>query len=102
MPSEQRENLLHTLPLPALTKNTLIKKEALLKECRQIGERGYSTDREEFMAGLIAVAVPVTDLSGQTRAAIAIHAPTARMSLTEAIAKLPALQAAALKMRALI
>jgi IclR family transcriptional regulator, acetate operon repressor len=102
MPAEQRETLLQTLPLPALTKNTLVKKGALLKECKQIVERGYSTDREEFMAGLIAVAVPVLDTYGQARAAIAIHAPSARMSLNEAISKLPALQAAAKKMQALI
>jgi IclR family transcriptional regulator, acetate operon repressor len=102
MPSEKRERLLQALPLSALTKNTLTKKDALLKECKQIAKRGYSTDREEFMTGLIAVAVPVLDEEGQTRAAIAIHAPTARMSLNDAIAKLPALQAAAKKMRALI
>lgn len=102
MPKEQRNTLLHALPLAAHTKNTLVNKEGLVKECKQIAERGYSTDREEFMAGLIAVAVPVLDATGQTRAAVAIHAPTARMSLNQAISKLPALQAAAKKMQTLI
>jgi IclR family transcriptional regulator, acetate operon repressor len=102
MPSAQREALLDTLPLTALTKNTLTNSVALRNECKLIVERGYSTDREEFMTGLIAVAVPVLDPQGQARAAIAIHAPTARMSLSEAISKLPALRASAKKMQSLI
>ena len=40
--------------------------------------------------------------TGQTRAAIAVHAPTARMSLAEAQRQLPALRAAAARMTALL
>ena len=64
--------------------------------------RGFSTDREEFIAGLNAAAVPVKDAQGQTRAAIAIHAPSARMSIDDAIARLPALQAAAARIAELL
>ena len=55
-----------------------------------------------FMAGLVAVAVPVQDRSGRMRAAIAVHGPTARMSLDDALARLPALKAAARRMGKLL
>jgi IclR family acetate operon transcriptional repressor len=61
----------------------------------------FSTDREEFIAGLIAVVVPVQGVDGVSRAAIAVHAPVARMALADAVAQLPALRAAAARMRAL-
>jgi IclR family transcriptional regulator, acetate operon repressor len=102
MPKPQRDALLTALPLQALTKNSLITPEALSRECKLILGRGYSTDREEFMTGLVAVAVPVLDDTGAMRAAIAVHAPTARMSISDALEKLPALKAAAKKMSQLL
>ncbi|MDB5999924.1 MAG: transcriptional regulator, IclR family, partial [Rhizobacter sp.] len=59
-------------------------------------------DREEFIAGLVAVAVPVRDREGEVRAAIAVHAPTARMSLEAMMAELPALRDAAARMSDLL
>jgi IclR family acetate operon transcriptional repressor len=94
--------LLGALTLAPLTPNTLTSAEALRGECEAIAARGYATDREEFMAGLIAVAVPVRDRRGEMRAAVAVHAPTARLSLEQAITRLPALQAAAARMGALL
>lgn len=102
MRRSQRDSLIDTLALEPLTRGTLTTAKALRDECDEIAARGYSTDREEFMAGLIAVAVPVRDAQGEVRAAIAVHAPTARMSLDEAIARLPALQRAATRMGALL
>jgi DNA-binding IclR family transcriptional regulator len=102
MPEAQREALLAELPLQRLTANTLTTRKALRAECVQIAERGWSADREEFILGLIAVAVPVFDADGAVRAAIAVHAPGARMSLDSAKAKLPALQAAAAKISRLL
>ena len=98
----QRDALIDTLTLAPLTRNTLTTPQALRAECDAIAARGYSTDREEFMAGLIAAAVPVRDAHGEVRAAIAVHAPTARMSLDKALARLPALQTAAARMGALL
>jgi DNA-binding IclR family transcriptional regulator len=102
MPAEQRDTLLDLLALEALTPNTITKAKALRAECEQIARQGYSTDREEFIAGLVAVAVPVLDAQGRARAAIAVHAPTPRMSLKQALEKLPFLQAAAGRMGKLL
>lgn len=102
MPPARREAMIERLQLDALTANTLTTREALRAECEAIAAQGYSTDREEFISGLNAAAVPVKDSQGLTRAAIAVHAPSARMSIDAAIARLPALQAAAARIGELL
>lgn len=102
MDAAQRDDLLARIPLPRMTPNTLTTLKALRAECEAIVARGYSCDNEEFMAGLIAVAVPVHDAQGRLRAAIAVHAPTARMSLAQAVRKRDALHEAARRMRDLL
>jgi IclR family transcriptional regulator, acetate operon repressor len=102
MKEGERKKMISNLPMIPFTSHTFTDREALNKECNAIARRGYSTDREEFMAGLVAIATPVLDTTGVIRAAIAIHAPTARMSLKEALTKLPALRKAAKNMQALI
>jgi len=102
MPQAGRDALIAQLPLPRMTRNTIVTAKGLRAECDRIAEQGYSCDREEFIAGLIAVAVPVHGDDGAARAAIAVHAPVARMTLDGAVEQLPALQAAAKRMRALL
>jgi len=70
----------------------------LRTKCEAIAAGGYSADREEFMACLVAVAVPMRDGNGLVRAAIAVHAPTARLTTDGALARLPTLHAAAQRM----
>ena len=102
MPQAARDALIAQLPLTKMTRNTIGSAKSLRAECDRIADQGYATDREEFIAGLIAVAVPVTGDDGLSRAAVAVHAPVARMTLEGAVAQLAALQAAALKMRGLL
>ena len=49
-------------------------------------------DNEEYMAGLVCVAVPIIDDDGKFCAAIALQAPVARLPLTRALEHVPALQ----------
>jgi DNA-binding IclR family transcriptional regulator len=98
MPADARDALIAELPLPRMTRNTIVSPKALRAECELIARQGYAADREEFIAGLIAIAVPVRAADGVARAAIAVHAPVARMTLEGAVAKLAAMQAAALRM----
>ena len=102
MPTAERDALIGQLLLPRLTPETITDPQALREECAQIAHQGYADDRGEFIAGLIAVAVPVLDTQGHPRAAIAVHAPTARMTLAQAQEKLPHLHAAAARMRGLL
>lgn len=97
-----RDRLIDRLPLPRLTPNTLTQSDALRAECRAIVERGHALDLEEFIPGLVALAVPVRDANAEVRAAIAVHAPAARMSTAIAEARLPALQRAAARMAELL
>lgn len=102
MTAEARERLIAQLGLPGMTRNTITTTSALGAECEQIRRDGHACDREEFIAGLIAVAVPVKDAGGQVRAALAVHAPVARMTLADAVAQLPALRRAADRLGALL
>lgn len=102
LPPPQADELIDQVPLAAFTRNTITSSARLRRECENIRAAGHATDREEFIAGLIAVAVPVFDADNVLRAAIALHAPTARMSLDEALARLPRLLRAAEAMRPLL
>ncbi|WP_295987857.1 IclR family transcriptional regulator [uncultured Variovorax sp.] len=102
MPAKERDAFIDGLPLERMTPNTITKAAALRAECEAIATQGYSCDREEFIAGLVAVAVPVRDTAGAVRAALAVHAPTARMSMDDAIARIDALKDAAQRMAGLL
>jgi len=102
MPAAERDALIGELSLTRMTRQTISSAKALRAACETIARDGHSSDQEEFIAGLIAVAVPVRDAQGQVRAAIALHAPTARMSLAQAQQQLPALRAAAQRMGRLL
>jgi len=102
LPRARRDALIAQLPLTRMTRHTLTSAKALKSECDVIAGQGHSCDREEFIVGLIAVAVPVRDAEGRTRAAIALHAPLARTSLAQAQRTLPALRTAAARMAALL
>jgi len=95
LPAARRRNILAALDLSPFTQHTITDPAAMERELARINALGYSQDREEFLLGLIAVAVPVRDRSGATLAALACHAPSARLSLERALGFLPVLHQAA-------
>ena len=98
MPKATQERVLTTLDLTHETSATITDLVALRRELQRISRRGYSTDNEEFVAGLIAVAVPIMDRHGKAFAAIACHAPIARLSLKRAIFLVPDLKECAVRL----
>ena len=104
MPGAARDALIVQLPLPRVTRNTIVSAKRLRAEGHHTAERSDARDREEFIAWLIAVPVPVPvrRSDGVGRAGIAVHAPVAWLALADAVAQLPALQAAAARMRAFL
>ncbi len=84
------------------TPRTLVTPEALLEALARIREDGFGTDEGEFIEGMTAVAVPVTDRSRRIVATIAAHGPATRLPLSLAIRHVPTLRAAAEKIGALI
>ncbi len=95
LPAARRRRLVATLVLERYTERTLINANALETELARIRRVGYATDNEEYLAGLVCVAVPVILDRRRTAACIAVHAPLARMPLDTAIGHLPALRRAA-------
>jgi IclR family transcriptional regulator, acetate operon repressor len=95
LPREKCAALLRAAPLYRYTENTITDPEAFAPELDRIRSTEISTDNQEFLAGVICIAVPVLSASGRPAAALAISAPTARMSLEEAFRHLPRLRDAA-------
>ncbi len=82
---KKRETLVSSLNLKAMTPHTLDNPKKLLDQLKQIKKQGYSLDQEEFLEGMVAIAVPVLDTEGRFFAALAYHGPAQRMSLKEAV-----------------
>ena len=87
------------LTLSGHTRKTHVSAEALMAELKQIAKQGYAEDDEEFLDDMVAVAVPIRDLTGRYVASLAVHGPTQRMSLSHARDMLPVLQSGAEKLR---
>lgn len=102
LPTDKLERIMSRHKLERMTKATITNPKVLQKELTKIRESGYGWDNEEFITGMVAVSVPVRDSKGRFCAAIAVHGPTQRMSLSIARKRLPALQLAARKIEALI
>jgi IclR family transcriptional regulator, acetate operon repressor len=97
-PRECRAALLKTIGLPAYTARTITDKSKLAKELEHIGRNQVSIDNQEFLAGVVCLAVPVKDEAGVVRGALAVSAPVARMSIAAAQRHAPALRKAALRL----
>jgi DNA-binding IclR family transcriptional regulator len=94
-----RTNLVHSLKLTECTKKTHVSASSLLDELNRVSDQGYAIDDEEFMDGMVAIAVPVTDSLGRYVASLAFHGPTQRMSIASAIERKDVLLNAAEKLR---
>lgn len=94
MPS-QRKRLLGHGALSRFTDGTITSLTALNKELDTIRRNGYALDREEFLPGLLCIAVLVPTASGRSSMGVAVQAPILRMPESRAIELLPALQQSA-------
>ena len=81
MGTAQRRQLLKHLPLEAYTPYTATEADELERRLADIAEKELSTDNEEFIQGMVAIAVPVYDQTGRIQATLAIHAPRLRHSI---------------------
>ena len=95
MTPAQRQRLLAHAPLEAFTPKTLTDLDALEEEIKQVKRQGFALDNEEFLPGLLCVAVLVPSAKGRSNLCIAAQAPIMRLSAQKAALLLPALQRAA-------
>ncbi len=93
-PKRRRDALISASTLYRYTASTITDPGRLEEECVEIRKRGYSIDNQEFLAGVICLAVPVHDAKGQVCAALAISAPDARMTVAGAETHVPAMRQA--------
>ena len=87
--------ILRNIELTVHTAQSIVCAEELEAEVSRIRTRGYSTDDEEFIEGMVAVSVPIADPNGRFCAGLALHGPKFRTTLKMALDKLAALQRAA-------
>ncbi len=95
MSPAQRRRLLEQTPLQSYTAKTLVSLSALEQEFQQIRRDGYAFDDEEFLPGLLCLAVGVPSAHGRASVCLAVQAPILRSSREQALRWLPALQRAA-------
>jgi len=95
MPAKKCALLLRSIPLYRYTENTITDAARLEAKLKNIRSAEVSTDNQEFLAGVVCVAVPVRDNNKQPVAALAVSAPLARMTLQQGLQHVPLLQAAA-------
>jgi DNA-binding IclR family transcriptional regulator len=93
-PAPRRRRLLQSLELRRFTDTTITDGSRLEAELKQIRKEQVSFDREEYLVGVVCMAVPVTGRNGEILAALAIQAPEARMNVQTARRHLPALRGA--------
>ncbi len=95
MSREQIVRLLGHGELKRYTERTITDLDQLIEHLRVVRRTGIGTHDSELFEASVAVAVPVVDSSGRIYAAVAMHAPSARMNIEQALQHAPALRRAA-------
>lgn len=98
LPSRERKRLLEALPFSYHTAHTITRRRDLEAALKRIRRERLSTDDEEYLDGTVCVAVPVESDKRRVPAALAVHAPTSRMTLKQALQCVPALRRAAARL----
>ena len=100
MKPSMRQRLINAAPLKRFTDRTITDPELLIRELKSIEEDGIGIDNEEFMAGMVAVAVPVFNAANEMCFTVAVHAPSVRKPLEALRQYVPSLRRAAAAMAA--
>ena len=95
MSPAQRRRLLANTPLQRYTANTVTDLEGLERAVRRVRESGFALDDEEFLPGLLCIAMGVPSDGARSNLCVAIQAPVMRASIQTARRWLPALKRAA-------
>lgn len=99
---DKRRRICDKLALEKLTRNTLDDQASLNKAIDSIVNSGIGVDDQEFIEGMVAVAVPICSREGKLFACLFSHAPVMRKSLQDLLIYTPLLQQAAQEFEALI
>ena len=99
---DKLDRVIRNTRLKRYTANTLIKHGALKDELRRTAQRGYSLDNQEYIEGMVALAVPICDGRDRLYATLSYHAPCMRVPFSKVTDFLPQLQAASQQLTELL
>jgi IclR family pca regulon transcriptional regulator len=85
LPGEEQRELIGELTLKRQAPNTIRSKRVLYDELSRVYEDGFATSEDETTAGLLSIAAPVCDMSGDVVAAIGIEAHTSMIALEDMV-----------------
>lgn len=91
----RRERLISKLVLEKKSENTITDPRLLMEELNKTASTDIGTDNEEFIPGLVAVAVPIRAPNGRMLATLATHGPVVRMPFDKALSHVDRLRTAA-------
>ncbi|HBV77829.1 MULTISPECIES: IclR family transcriptional regulator [Vibrio] len=95
MSKSQRSRLIGNTDLSQYTSKTITDFSLLEKDVESAKIQGYAIDNEEYLPGLVCIAVLVPSSVGHSNLGLAIQAPVIRVKPEEALKFLPALLKAA-------
>lgn len=75
-----RESFLNKMHFERCTKNTIITRNAYIKELEKVREKGYAVDIEESLIGVVCVGAPIFDFESKPVGAIWISGPNSRLN----------------------
>lgn len=96
------DRFLKNYTLDRRTAKTITSITELKAALAAIRDQGFATDDEEFMDGMVAIAVPIFDGKGRLLSTLSIHSPEQRHQLSDLLLKIDALHDAAANMTTLI
>lgn len=92
LPRAQRDRYLRSLELTRHTPHTITEAAALERELERIVAEGCSTDDEEYLPGVIGLAVAIPARESPALLGLAVAAPSARVSVDDLRGHLPLLR----------
>ncbi|MCR9108586.1 IclR family transcriptional regulator [Marivita sp. XM-24bin2] len=98
---DKLKRLMSWLELEPSTTKSITDLDRLMEELSITRSRGFSTDNEEFMEDMVAVAAPIRDTEGRLLTTLSIHAPRQRYDLKSLIKMVPQVQAATARLETL-
>ncbi|MBY0382642.1 MAG: IclR family transcriptional regulator [Xanthobacteraceae bacterium] len=99
---EVRKQFIENAALKRFTSNTIGSRTKLIPLLDRIRQDGFAQNDQEYMEGVIGLAVPILASDGRVVAALSLHAPMARLSLKQARDHLPAMRQASRKLSSLV
>lgn len=95
LPQADLDSILNIMPLSPYTAHTMTDKDALRDAIDRIRQDDIGTDNQEFMHGVVCVAVPIIGRTGRCFGGLAVSAPEARVTLNEMLGMVPRMREAA-------